>query len=123
MPKNELRDFLFDCFRSFKFWYMRDLKVKTQQPEPWLRDCLEDIAELVRTGPHANTWRLKPSSTLDSSVLDGGSHLKDFDGAEEAVAPGLAAYDGNSDIPGDVDDDDDDDDGENVKMEDVQILD
>jgi len=101
IPKNELLDMLFDCFRQFRYWYLRDLRLRTQQPEAYLRETLEGIAELVRQGAHANTWRLRSGMAVGDST---------FEAAAESVAPTTTG-------PEPPDDDDDDDD--NVKMEDV----
>ena len=101
MPENELLDLLFGCFGQFKYWHMRDLRAKTQQPEQWIRHVIGRIAEMVKSGPYANTWRLK-------SGVDVGQGK--FEGALESIAPTA---------PGPPPPDEFEDEDENVKMEDV----
>ena len=91
IPKDQLLDLLFDCFRQFQFWPMRALRQKTQQPDSYLRQVLEEIAVLNKTGPFTNTY------SLSDAYKDKGGEAKD------AIA--------------DVEDDGDDDEGE--EMEDV----
>ena len=63
------------------------------------------VAMLVRTGPHAMTWRLKQEYQIGA-----------YDGAADTQAPqeppGMEA-------PSDLGEDGSDEDGDNVKMEDV----
>ena len=59
MPENELMDLLFKCFSRFAYWPLRALKANVRQPEAWLRQVLEQIAILQKTGTFANTWTLK----------------------------------------------------------------
>jgi transcription initiation factor TFIIF subunit beta len=100
MPENELLDRLFVCFRRYKYWSMKALKAELQQPEAYLRDVLDKIAVLAKTGTFATQWSLKPENMP-----------KDYAGAEEG-APDAGE---DSDMA-DVDDDDDDLD---MKFEDV----
>lgn len=104
MPKNELLDMLFECFKEYKYWHLKDLRSRTMQPESYLREVLDSIAELVRQGASANTWRLKQTGP------DGGFDTSAFADAQEAVAPARPELDDLSD---------DDEDEKNVKMEDV----
>lgn len=70
---------------------MKAFKYKLNQPEAWLRENLEQIAVLHKTGRFANHWELKPEYKKDKAE---GEQAADF---------------------GDEEDDDDD----NVEMEDV----
>lgn len=91
IPKNQLLDLIFDCFRQYQYWSMKALRQRTQQPDSYLRSVLEEVAVLVKTGPFANTY------TLGEAYRDrAGNGSK-----EEAAAPA----------------DDEDDEGE--EMEDV----
>lgn len=102
MPENELLDRIFDCFRRYNYWSMKALRTELQQPEAYLRETLEKIAFLAKTGRFATQWSLKPENKLDN-----------YEGAGDAIAPGE-----DTDL-GDVDGDDDEDDDEDVKFEDV----
>jgi len=109
MPKNELLDMLFDCFREYKHWGLKNLRGRLKQPEAYLRETLEGIADLIRQGTYANTWRLKKD--LAANI---GGH------AQESQAPTIATYDGASDAAEGFGTDEDNADG-NVRMEDVQL--
>ncbi len=101
MPQNELLDKLFQCFRRYKFWSMKSLRQELQQPEAYLRQTLEMIADMPKSGRFAMRWTLKPDWAADK----GGA-------TTDTAAPG--AEGGASDL-----DEEDDDDDEDVKFEDV----
>jgi transcription initiation factor TFIIF subunit beta len=41
---------------------MKTLRAELNQPEPYLKSTLEQVAELVKTGRFAMTWTLKPEN-------------------------------------------------------------
>ena len=84
---------------------MKALRAELQQPEQYLRETLERVAVLAKSGRFATQWSLKPENKLAN-----------YEAIGDAVAPttGLEGVD-DSDL-GDLDDDDDD---EDVKFEDV----
>jgi len=108
MPRNELLDRIFKCFRQWNYWSMASFRAELKQPEAYIRETLDTIADLAKSGPYAMKWTLKPENKLANS-----------EDAIDTVAPestvGLEDND-ESDL-GDVEGEDDDD--ENVKMEDV----
>ena len=101
MPQNELLDAIYDCFKEYTYWPLRTLKVRLQQPESYLKETLEMVAIMLRNGPHAMQWQLKPESR---------EGRYDFDTAKDEAAP-----------PNDMDELLDMDDEENIEMEDVQM--
>src|SRR5436190_24181551 len=60
MPRNELLDALFECFKSYEFWTLKGLREHLNQPEAYLKETLENIAVLLKAGPFALKWTLKP---------------------------------------------------------------
>lgn len=105
IPQNELLDQIMGCFKDYKYWPLKTLKAKLQQPEAYLRQTLELVAHLVRQGPYAMTWQLKPESQMSI-----------YAGALDASAPGSGpGLDGASDSGDDMSDDEDD----GIKMEGV----
>ncbi|KAF2136393.1 uncharacterized protein K452DRAFT_322443 [Aplosporella prunicola CBS 121167] len=64
IPQNELLDMLLQHFKEYRYWPIKSLKEKTQQPESYLRETLAKIATLVRTGQYANTWMLNPEAEV-----------------------------------------------------------
>lgn len=109
MPQNELLDLIFSCFRKYNFWSMKALRAELQQPEAYLRETLEKIADMPRSGRFAMHWTLKPEFKEAS-----------YEGADDGVAPTAAGGidEGDDTDMGDLDAEDDEDD-ENLKMEDV----
>jgi transcription initiation factor TFIIF subunit beta len=62
MPQNELLDLIYECFRQYKYWPFKALKTRLQQPEAYLKQTLEMVAHLVKSGDFAMTWELKPEA-------------------------------------------------------------
>jgi len=58
IPKDQLLDLIFTAFREFEYWPMTALRLRTQQPDAYLRQVLEEVAVLNKTGPFANKWSL-----------------------------------------------------------------
>ncbi|KAI1412154.1 transcription initiation factor iif [Hypoxylon sp. FL1857] len=77
LPKSELRDKLFQCFERYNYWSMRAFRNELNQPEAWLRENLEEIAVLHKTGPFANQWELNQDHKRALNLLR----------ADGAVAP------------------------------------
>ena len=50
MPQNELMDMIFDCFKDYKYWTLASLKQRLRQPEAFLKETLDKIASLTRSG-------------------------------------------------------------------------
>ncbi|KAI5868686.1 transcription initiation factor IIF, beta subunit-domain-containing protein [Durotheca rogersii] len=69
LPKSELRDQLFKCFEKYSYWPMKALKQTLQQPEAWLRENLEEVAVLHKTGSFANHWELNPDHKAALNIL------------------------------------------------------
>lgn len=99
MPENDLLDLIFACFSEFRYWSMRALRAQIPQPEIYLRQTLEKVADLHRSGKFANHWELKVENRRSDSSM---AEVK----ASEFVDEGAA----ESDSGGEEDD---------VKMEDV----
>ncbi|KAL4803015.1 transcription initiation factor IIF, beta subunit-domain-containing protein [Aspergillus unguis] len=62
MPQNELLDLIYLCFREYRYWPFKTLKARLRQPEAYLKQTLEMIAHLVKSGDFAMTWELKPEA-------------------------------------------------------------
>ncbi|RQM05217.1 hypothetical protein DH86_00004234, partial [Scytalidium sp. 3C] len=102
MPQNELLDKIFECFRRYNYWSMKALRAELQQPEAYLRETLEKVAVLAKSGRFATQWSLKPENRLDN-----------YQGVGDAVAPVSDALGDESEMG------DDEDDDEDIKFEDV----
>lgn len=99
MPKKDLLDLLFRLFEEYEYWSMKGLKERTRQPETYLKESLESIANLNKKGPYTSKYNLKPEY----------KRLRD---AERAARLGaVVGDDGNDEDNKDEDDD--------IEMEDV----
>ncbi|PBP26182.1 transcription initiation factor IIF [Diplocarpon rosae] len=105
MPQNELLDRIFDCFRKYNYWSMKALRAELQQPEVYLRETLEKIAVLAKSGRFATQWSLRPENKIDN-----------YEAMGDVVAPTSEGM-GNDDS--DMADEEDGDEDGDVKFEDV----
>ena len=58
---------LFDCFKQYQYWSIKALRQQTKQPDAYLRQLLEGIAVLVKSGPFANHYTLSDAYKDDDS--------------------------------------------------------
>lgn len=96
MPQKDLLDLLFRLFEEYEYWTMKGLKERTRQPETYLKESLESIANLIKKGPYTSKYNLKPEY----------KRLRD---AERAARLGQSTS-----TNGEKDEDDDDDDMEDI---------
>jgi transcription initiation factor TFIIF subunit beta len=94
-PKNEVIDLILELFQYYQYWGLRELRQKTKQPDAYLREVLNEIATMWRSGDMNGKWELKPEFKERSQFAKGA----------EGMAP---------DVP-----DSDEDDDENETFEDV----
>lgn len=87
---------------------MKALRAELQQPEAYLRETLDKVADMPKSGRFAMHWTLKPEFKEANSA-----------GADDESAPTAGGgVDGPDDSDlGDLDGEDDDE--EEIKMEDV----
>ncbi|KAL8952949.1 MAG: hypothetical protein Q9222_001168 [Ikaeria aurantiellina] len=97
---NDLKDMIFNCFRKYNYWPIRAMKNELDQPETYLRQVLEEVAQLVRNGPFANCWQLRPEYKESS-----------YENVKEEAAPVADSMD--------IKDTESADDEDDIKMEDV----
>ena len=103
--KDQLMDALYRCFRRFRYWSMKALRNELKQPEAWIKENLEQIATLIRSGDFAMNWMLKPEYQ---------GVVKEEDDVKEEVAK---VESGTDDPTGDEMLEEDEGDFEDVKME------
>ncbi|KAK6462644.1 transcription initiation factor IIF, beta subunit-domain-containing protein [Scheffersomyces coipomensis] len=99
MPKKDLLDLLFRLFEEYEYWSMKGLKERTRQPESYLKESLDSIANLIKKGPYTSKYNLKPEFR----------RLRD---ADRAVRLGL-------DVEEEDNNKDNDDEDDDLEMEDV----
>ncbi|KAL2159321.1 hypothetical protein VTH06DRAFT_2756 [Thermothelomyces fergusii] len=97
-PENQLLDAIAKCFSEHKYWSIKAFRGRIPQPEAYLRETLDKVAVLHRSGTFANHWSLKPEYEGILASLPKP--------ADDAAVP-------KGDVPSD------DEDEEDIKMEDV----
>lgn len=105
MARSDLLSALFACFKEHEYWSMRGFRERLVQPESYLKQVLEEIAVLNKSGPYNGRWSLK-------------DEWKNIENPSTAAAE-IAA---NAPPAGTVIEIDDDDDDDMVEMEDVPLV-
>jgi len=88
MPHNELLDLLISQFSQAPYWSLKSLNEHVKQPQTYLKQTLGEIANLVRNGPYAGMYALKPefkqgvNDQVGQQQLIGGSGVKDEEGID-----------------------------------------
>jgi transcription initiation factor TFIIF subunit beta len=86
VSREELVDMLHAAFDEFQYWPMKALKLRTKQPEQFLKEVLAEIAQLVRSGPFASTWRRQEiynAARNLSQQQQGAAEAAESEGEEE----------------------------------------
>ncbi|KAI0405031.1 transcription initiation factor IIF, beta subunit-domain-containing protein [Xylaria palmicola] len=97
LPQSELRDRIFQCYDQYAYWSLKAFKQTLLQPEAWLRENLEELAVLHKSGRFANYWELKPEYKRHN--------MQSVEGAPPSPEPNDSDFDGDDD---------------NIEMEDVK---
>ena len=61
---------LFSLFQQYKVWAFKDVHARINQPNEWLRECLEQIAILHKTGDFTGRYVLRDEYQKDPSSFD-----------------------------------------------------
>lgn len=122
MSEKDLYDALCKCFGEYKYWPLKGLRNKLRQPEAYIKQTLEQIATLVRSGQFAMNYMLKPE--YDHIITAAANQEQGKVEPKEETAVVKSEVEESELEPDEVlgsgDDDDDDDaldDLEDVKME------
>ncbi|KAK9815293.1 hypothetical protein WJX72_001166 [[Myrmecia] bisecta] len=76
IDRDQLEKLLFSLFERQEHWTFSQLLLQTEQPVPWLKEVLADIAVLNKRGLHQNMYELKQeykSNKADAMEEDGTS--------------------------------------------------
>ncbi|KAI8869964.1 hypothetical protein GQ42DRAFT_163069 [Ramicandelaber brevisporus] len=114
MAKDTLVDLLFTLFTQYRYWPLRALIKKTQQPQAWLKEILGELCVLNRKGPYNSMYELKPEfrrgEEANEGAAPGDAEDADEEDFQEVTAGGSenAGGDADEDITGAAGDDDED---------------
>ncbi|KAI9568177.1 transcription initiation factor IIF, beta subunit-domain-containing protein [Boletus coccyginus] len=91
--RNQLLDLLFQLFREQPSWNFKPLRERTQQPEIYLKEVLNEIATLHRSGERNGMWELSEIFAREgvraenipgpSSEANGDVAMEDYDEDED----------------------------------------
>ena len=95
LPKNEVMDLIFNLFKRYRAWGLRSIRDELKQPESYLKELLQEIAILQRSGDLVNTYVLKPEWIFGD---------EEFRRATDGVAPGREDSDGDDEDVGEMED-------------------
>ncbi|WEW59321.1 transcription initiation factor IIF, beta subunit [Emydomyces testavorans] len=114
MPQNELLDLIYACFRRYRYWPFKSLRAELKQPEAYLKQTLEMVAHLVKSGDFAMTWELKPEAREASYA-----NALAYKDAKQELAPAAADEGSEGEPTASGIGTDNDDDETNIKFESV----
>ncbi|EIW66123.1 hypothetical protein TREMEDRAFT_45844 [Tremella mesenterica DSM 1558] len=79
---SDLTNRLFALFKDRPYWGIRALRVTLEQPDAFIREVLEEIAEVVKDGQYAGLYTLKDvwkEGTGKEEMLDDDDDVDDVD--------------------------------------------
>ncbi|SCU82346.1 LADA_0C04610g1_1 [Lachancea dasiensis] len=114
MPKKELLDYLFKLFDEYDYWSLKGLKERTKQPEVYLKECLDQVAILVKKGPYALKYTLK-TEYKRLKEAERAARLGELADDDEEYNENGTGFNDNHDDPNNQNQDGDDE----IEMEDV----
>ena len=122
---------LFGLYRERPRWSARDLRARTEQPEAYLKEVLNEIADLHRSGEFNGTYELKANfkDMVCIQIVDFELQLMSVDcvktsGDVEYSSTGLVKKEegegeGNDDVDDNDDEEDSDEDTDDSDMEEM----
>lgn len=115
LPQNELLDLLFKLFEEYDYWGMKGLRERTKQPETYLKEVLDTMAVLIKKGPYAMKYTLKPEFKQIKGM--GGSLSEYMNKPADDDNNNSQSNDNSNNNENNNNADDNDDDEEDVEME------
>lgn len=104
MDKRELMAKIFDCFKQFEYWSIKNLKAKLKQPEQWLRENLEEVAAMEKGGTFTQKWRLKEEYRRTIQAQNKGFDDNEIDEDDEDENQNIEEEDDEEDSDMDLED-------------------
>jgi transcription initiation factor TFIIF subunit beta len=109
MDKDKLLDAIRNCFTEYQYWSLRALRMRLNQPEAYIKEMLDDVATLVKSGDFVQNYKLKAEY----------QRLNEMDeaGVKPEVAPEKMEEESDEGTGDEMDDAEEEGDFEDVKME------
>ena len=109
MSQQDLLDRIYQCFRKYKYWPLKALKYELKQPETFIKQTLDSIAVLVRSGDFAMNYKLKDEYEAVANIKP--EEVKNENAVVKSEDEGSVGEDAE------MDEEDEGEDFEDVKME------
>ena len=110
MEQGELIDRIYQCFRRYRYWSLKALKNELRQPESFIKQTLESIAVLVRSGDFAMNYKLRDEYAVTANIRD--EEVKEETAMVKSEDEGSEAEDGEME---------EEEEGEGEDFEDVEM--
>lgn len=111
MSEKDLLDRIYQCFRRYRYWPLKGLKNELKQPETFIKQMLDQVAVLVRSGDFAMNYKLRDEYEAIANIKP--EEVKDENAVVKSEDEGSVAEDAEMDEG----DEGDEEDFEDVKME------
>lgn len=60
LPRGDLLNAIFALYQVNQYYTLKELTEKTQQPQIWLKEVLNEVCDFHRKGPNVQKYELKP---------------------------------------------------------------
>lgn len=101
ISQDVLLDQLQKCFKEYRYWSLRALRQRLHQPEQYIKQTLEKIATLQRSGQFAMNYKLNPE--YEQINNDQGENIKEEVAKEEESDDDVKDEPDDEDVFEDVD--------------------
>jgi transcription initiation factor TFIIF subunit beta len=69
LPKDELLNAIFVLFQTNQFFTLKELIDKTQQPQIWLKEVLNEVCDFHKRGPNVQKYELKAEYKSNNAII------------------------------------------------------
>lgn len=66
---------MFNHFSQHEYWSMKGFREVTNQPEAYLKEVLDDIAVMNKSGPYTGKWSLRDEFKRNNPAVAGGGDV------------------------------------------------
>ena len=102
ISQEALLDAIYQCFRRFRYWSLKALRNELKQPEAYIKQTLESIATLVRSGDFAMNYVLRPEYAGMANINPGEVKEETAVVKSESENGSVEGSDGDDDLFEDV---------------------
>lgn len=105
MDEESLMKAMLAAFREHRFWGLRDMRARVNQPEAFVKEMLERIAVMHKSGDFNGRWELKAENKGDEGLRNAVGVAEKMEAEESEMDVDV---DGEADIKSDESEDGED---------------